>query len=246
MFKTQGRRVFAMAAAVVALTGCGPMETEGQRDDGSEMSMSQSISVISGYDIRLPATGPYTRTGYVMPRWTAPSNHAANDWIALAVVGSDVTQFVAWQYVGAAGVTSGRGDQFIIPGNADLNVQYEIRYFINDSYTLAARTPAFSIQVIPSSACGTSLSQNALPTVHFINVGATSGTVDYTFDMQGVSDRHLVYAGNTLLHDTGCTPSSGTVSLPFTNANARLRVVTQPSCDSSSSTGHYYTVSCAY
>jgi hypothetical protein len=247
MFKLQGRRVFAVAVAVAALTGCGgPVEAGVETEEGGVMSMSESISVVSGYDIRLPATGPYTLSGYVMPRWTAPANHSANDWLALAVVGSDVTQFVAWQYVGAAGLTSGRGDQFTIPASSNTGVQYEVRYFIDDSYTLGAKTPAFSVQGVPSSACGTTLNLAALPTVHFINVGATAGTVDYTFNMQGVSDRHLVYSGATLLYDTGCTPSSGTVSIPFTNANSRLRVVTQPSCDSSSSTGHSYVASCAY
>jgi hypothetical protein len=248
MFKHQGRRVFGGLVIAAALVGCGPIEGSAVgelSEDGQLSEVQQGVTIISGYNINLPAGGPYTRTGYVLPRWTAPSNHSTKDWIAMAPVGSPTSSYVAWQYVNSAGLTSGVGEGFTIPGNVDTSVQYEIRYFLNDTATLAAKSAAFSVQTIPTVQCGAGVSGGDLPTVNLVGVNKTAGTVSLNYDAQSVKDRFLVYSGGTLLFDSGCTSGVYTVPLTFSSPASQVRVVTIPSCLGDSGTGWSFSVGCA-
>jgi len=248
MFKHQGRRVFGGLVIAAALVGCGPIEgsSVGElSEDGQLSEVQQGVTIISGYNINLPSSGTYTRLGYVLPRWSAPSNHSTKDWIAMAPVGSPNSSFVAWQYVDSAGLTKGVGENFIIPVSTDTSVQYEIRYFLNDTDTLAAKSAAFSVQAIPTVQCGTSISGGDLPTVHLVNVNKTAGTVSFRYDAQSVKDRFLVYSGGTMLFDSGCTSGVYTVPLTFSSAASQVRVVTIPSCQGDSGTGWSASVGCA-
>jgi len=248
MLKLHGRSVFGGLVIAAALVGCGPVEEPAVAElseDGQLSEVQQGVTIISGYNINLPATGTYTRTGYVLPRWIAPSSHSTKDWIAMAPVGSPNSTFVAWQYVDSAGLTKGVGDKFTIPVSADTSVQYEIRYFLNDTDTLAAKSAPFSVQAMPNIQCGTSISGGDLPTVHLFNVNSTSGTVSFRYDAQSVKDRFLVYSGGTMLFDSGCVSGTYTIPLTFSAANSQVRVVTIPSCLGDSGTGWSFNVGCA-
>jgi hypothetical protein len=237
-------QLFGGLVVAMALSACGPSEVMPEPVvEGATAKVEQGISYISGYDVSVVA-GTYTNQGYVMPRWNAPSNHATKDWIALAQVGSAPTSFVAWQYVNSPGLTKGVGDQLIIPTATPTNVQYEIRYFINDSPTLAAKSSPFNLKTIPSLACGSStgyFSGDLLPTAHWVNLGATSGTVSFYFNTNSLADRVLVSTGNTVIYDSGCNVTSGWVNIPYNNANSRLRVQTLPDCgDARDPEGSYW------
>jgi hypothetical protein len=248
MLKHQGRRVFAGLVISAALVGCGPMEESAMpelSEEGQVSAVEQGISIISGYDISLMGTGTYTNTGYVLPRWSAPSNHSVKDWIALAAVGSPNSSFVAWQYVDAAGAIKGIGDKFVIPAGTDTSVQYEVRYFLNDSDTLAARSAPFSVQKVPTLQCGTSFPGANVPTAHVVPVGKTAGTVSFKYGAETVKDRYLVYSGATLLFDSGCVSGTYTIPLTFSNTSGQLRVLTQPNCTGTNSTGWSFTLGCA-
>jgi hypothetical protein len=161
--------------------------------------------------------------------------------------GSDNTSFVAFQYVDAPGATSGVGDQFTIPAGTDTSVQYEIRYFLNDTYTLAAKSAAFNVQQLPTILCGTGFSGSNVPTAHLVSVNRTAGTVSFNYDSAATyRDRFLVYSGGTLLFDSGCVLGSYTIPLTFSSNNSQVRVVTMPNCTGTSGTSFNWRVSCAY
>jgi hypothetical protein len=249
MLMKNGRRVFSGLIAALALTGCGGTEEElfsGARPEGEPVQVvEQGTSVISGYDIALRSTAAHTATGFVMPRWTAPSTHSTNDYIALAKVGSANTEFVAWSYVGSAGATNGVL-ALAIPAGVDTSAQYEVRYFLNDTTTLGAKTAAFSIQPLPIQNCAWSESGGELPEAQGVSVGKTSGTVSFSFDHGTVHDRTIVYQGTSVLFDSGCVTGGRTVSLNFSTTSGRLRVALQPSCTySSSGTGWSWNMGCA-
>jgi len=254
MFKHQARRVFGSMILAVAFVGCGPMEESAMPEgevaaEGEVVELGQSISLVSGYDIVLPtnnATLTFTNQGYVVPRWTAPSSHSTTDWVAVAVVGSPLTSFVSWQYVGAAGATKGIADQVIIPVGSDTSVQYEVRYFLNDTYTLAARSAPFNTQKIPIVACGTTISGADVPSAHYVTVGNT-GTVNFASNAFGVGERFLVFSGGVLLYDSGCVVGPRpTVPVTFNNTNGYLRVAVQTACAGgiNTSTAFNWSVSC--
>jgi hypothetical protein len=252
MIKPQVRRVFGSMVLAVAFIGCGPMEESAMPEaevaaEGEIVEMGQSVSLVSGYNIALPNdTATYTNHGYVVPRWTAPSNHSTTDWVAVAVVGSPLTSFVSWQHVGAAGATKGIADQVTIPGGSDTSVQYEVRYFLNNTYTLAAHSAPFNTQKIPIIACGTKTVVTGVPSAHYVTVGNT-GTVNFAFDAYGVRERFLVFSGGVLLYDSGCVVGAQpTVPVTFNNTNGYLRVAVQTACDGSinTSTAFEWTVSC--
>jgi SKICH domain len=78
--------------------------------------------------------------------WTAPNGHAANDWIGLYRVGTENTSYLSWQYVGSG--LSG-SENFTVPSSAD---EYHFRYFIDNSYTLAATSNSFTVGASPTPA----------------------------------------------------------------------------------------------
>lgn len=64
---------------------------------------------------------------------------SATDWVAIALEGSDIHQFISWQYTG--GGTSG-SKTFALTG---LGGSYVARAFADNSYTLAKESAAFTV-----------------------------------------------------------------------------------------------------
>ena len=62
------------------------------------------------------------------------------DWLALAAVGTPSTNYLQWVYVGA-GVTN-RTWTIALPNAAG---SYEFRLYLNNGFTVAARSPAVSV-----------------------------------------------------------------------------------------------------
>jgi hypothetical protein len=230
-----GRRMFrGVVLASLALAGCGvegeqEMVPEAVEQQGVTGEVEQGVSVIAGYDISLRSSATHTLTGFVMPRWTAPAGHSAYDWLALARVGSPVTEYISWVYVGSTD-TYGLLPVYL-PNSLDTTQQYEVRYFKNDD-TLAARTPAFNVQALPVVACPRSEGGGELPEAHAVTLGKTSGSVTFSYTGNGgeYPDRFLVYQGGSVLFDSGCTDGSGSTTIAYNNTLGRLRVVVQPSC----------------
>ncbi|HYO71290.1 MAG TPA: hypothetical protein VEU33_34945 [Archangium sp.] len=249
MFKHQGLHVFGGLLLAAALTGCGSVDEAALpqvSEDGQVAELGQSISLISGYDLRMPAAGPYTITGFLMPRWTAPTNHSPYDYITLAQEGWPNSQYVDLETVGAGGVGAGVAGGITAPAGIDLNARYEMRYFLNTG-VLAAKTATFSVKQIPSLACGASFSGGDLPTVHNINVGKTAGTASFYHDAISVKDRFVVYSSSTgqLLFDSGCISGGQTIPLTFTSADSTLRVAVASTCEGNAGTGFSFRLNCA-
>jgi hypothetical protein len=97
--------------------------------------------VPSGQDYTLSAS-PTTAAfgGTITVNWTAPVDHADNDWIAFYKVGNDNRTYITFQRP-TAGATSG-SLTFTAPNTADPTTagQYEFRYLPNDEFTEVARS----------------------------------------------------------------------------------------------------------
>ena len=75
--------------------------------------------------------------------WTAPIDHAASDWIALQLVGANPWEVASYSYVGSAGVASGQVS-IKVPASAAPG-SYELRYYVNNTYTVKAVSDAFGV-----------------------------------------------------------------------------------------------------
>jgi hypothetical protein len=106
---------------------------------------------------RTLAANPSTVTvgSSFLAQWTAPSGSNASDWIGLYAVGAPDSPSITWHYTGVA--TTG-SLSFMAPNQPG---QYELRYFLNDSYNLAVKsgpitvtplsTPSYSLTPIPTT-----------------------------------------------------------------------------------------------
>ena len=71
------------------------------------------------------------------------------------------------------------------------------------------------------------------PETRVIEMGATSGTFVFEWEMFTLKDRAIVtYEGN-VLHDTGCVGGGGTVSLTYAGSSSAITVEVIPNCDPS-------------
>jgi hypothetical protein len=112
----------------------------------------------SGQDYTLSAS-PSTAAfgGKITVNWTAPADHADNDWIALYKKENNNQTFIEFQRP-PAGASSG-SMTFSAPRTADPTTagQYEFRYLPKDEYTDVARSntvtlgPGYSVTASPST-----------------------------------------------------------------------------------------------
>jgi len=109
--------------------------------------------------------------------FNVPTNHSVQDWIGLYAVGAAAAAFESWLRVpvGATGTL-----QLSVPLNA--SGSHEVRYFVGDSYDLAATSAALSVSGSAGSYALSSPVQQATPgtdvEVNF-NVPASHGTLDW-------------------------------------------------------------------
>jgi hypothetical protein len=95
--------------------------------------------------------------GTITVNWTAPADHADNDWIALYKVGNDNRTYISYQRP-TAGAASG-SLTFTAPQTADPTTagQYEFRYLPKDEFTDVARSntvtlgPGYALTANPST-----------------------------------------------------------------------------------------------
>jgi hypothetical protein len=254
MFKHSRRHVFASLAVALALTGCAPepeMEAPvpAVKEEGGIGKTEQGVSVIPGYDVEL-WTGTYTQRGYIMPRWTAPSNHSQTDWLGLYKAGAATPNdaYLNFQHVANKGRTTQFGSAIRVPATLPTTDSYEVRYQTDNTFNLAARSTSFRVKATPTLACASAtFSGDDLPTAHFVNLGKSSGQVAFSFNMYSVKDRLQVWTDDDrLLFDSGCVAVSRNVTLNDTYPNNRLLVLSLPSCDITSygGTGYDWTMGC--
>jgi hypothetical protein len=130
--------VLMLAFSVI---GCGPgMEDMGPEAQGPELT--QTEQPLWGYSVA-PCPCTPNKIGQVMEAdWSARSGHSQFDWVGVFTPGSSQYSFHAWAYVYST-ATSGRV-------RLDLPVsmtpgQYELRYYLNDGFQLAAVSAPFTI-----------------------------------------------------------------------------------------------------
>jgi len=96
------------------------------------------------------------------------------------------------------------------------------------------------------SICSTAnASGNDAPQSISVDLGKTSGTFVFSWQMQTIKDR-MVVTTSTLapLFDTGCVSKGGSVSIPFTDSSGKIRVNVQPNCAGGSGTAWSFEVRC--
>ncbi|HMO51131.1 MAG TPA: hypothetical protein PKE26_07790 [Kiritimatiellia bacterium] len=84
------------------------------------------------------------------------------------------------------------------------------------------------------------------PETRNIEMGATSGNFNFSWEMLSQHDRMIVRYGATQLYDTGCVSGSGSVNLAFSGASSIITVEVIPNCNPATANGTlwYFTVSC--
>ncbi len=75
--------------------------------------------------------------------WTAPVSRTRKDWIALFAVGAPASAYLAGYYTGGLATGSFTFTMALAPG------QYEFRYLLNDTFSVAGRSPAISVTAAP-------------------------------------------------------------------------------------------------
>ena len=154
----------------------------------------------------------------------------ATDWLALAATGSTNYTYVQYVYVGA-GVTT-KTWTITAPSTPGT---YEFRLFLNNSYTLAATSPTFTVAagVQPALAVSaTSVAVGSSVTVTLTN-GAGGATDWLSFARVGdpnYSYAQWVYvgAGVTTRTWTVTVPSAGTYEFRLFSNNTYTRIATSP------------------
>jgi len=237
--RISSRRLILSAFLALALTACGgaledqgmPPQPEVAPQPESLSQTKQGITYISGYSVYIDP-GVYTVAGLIMPRWQVPLNSGSpeNDYVTFARVGSPVSEFLSYQYIGLNQLY-GAADQITIPTTTDTNILYEVRYFRSDG-ALAAVSEAFSVKAAPRIACGTTITNgNRVPTAHIVDLYKTSGYVAISWNMfndqfDGV---RIIQGTGTLLYDSGQRSGPGASSpVYFQNALGRVLVRTVP------------------
>jgi uncharacterized repeat protein (TIGR02543 family) len=83
-----------------------------------------------------------------------------------------------------------------------------------------------------------------LPVTRTVELGASSGTFNFTYDTYSIADRMVVtYQGSTLF-DTGCVGASGSVNLSYSGTATTVTVSVTPNCAGGTGTQWTFTVGC--
>lgn len=85
-----------------------------------------------------------------------------------------------------------------------------------------------------------------VPETHEVELGASWGTIDFSYNTASQEDRLLVTYQGLLMFDTGCVGSSGTVPLMYSGTDTKITVEVMPNCAANGSTGTVwdFSVSC--
>jgi hypothetical protein len=101
-------------------------------DPGAEPPPEESLGTASSalYTASLSAAPSSVELGQtVAVTWSAPADHITSDWVGMFKVGAANNAYLAWQYVGGAGQTSGTLT-FTVPLTPALDFgPFEFRYF---------------------------------------------------------------------------------------------------------------------
>ncbi len=82
------------------------------------------------------------------------------------------------------------------------------------------------------------------PESHTVELGQTSGTFDFSWEMYSIKDQMVVKYQGTTLFDTGCVSNSGTQAISYSGSSSEVTVDAIPNCDGTSGTSWNFTVSC--
>ena len=97
-------------------------------------------------------------------------------------------------------------------------------------------TSLITTEIAPSTSNG-----GATPQTNSIDTGETSGTITIDYNMYEIQDQMVVYAGSTLLIDTGFVSGTGTLTLNYTGSRV-ITIIMNPNGNPEPGTAWYYTV----
>jgi lysophospholipase L1-like esterase len=140
--ETTGER--AAHAAFSGGAASAPSTGGGSSDSTASGSASDAPYVLGGV-----TPDPAMPGSQVTVTWTAPSDHSATDWVAMAAASAPNTGYLKWRWVPAG--TTGTLTFVIDSGLA--TGAYEFRYFTNDSFDKVS-TVAFTVSDGGSSSYG--------------------------------------------------------------------------------------------
>jgi len=92
----------------------------------------------------------------------------------------------------------------------------------------------------------TQLSGETTPETRVIEMGRTSGTFTFSYDMVAVKDRMVVEYEGSPLFDTGCVSGSDTIYLRYSGKSSTITVRVTPNCAGGSYTYWEFSVSCPW
>lgn len=92
----------------------------------------------------------------------------------------------------------------------------------------------------------TQVSGETTPETRVIEMGRTSGTFEFSYDMIAVRDRMVVEYEGSPLFDTGCVSGSDTVYLSYSGSSRTITVRVTPNCAGGSYTYWEFAVSCPW
>jgi hypothetical protein len=150
-------------------------------------------------------------SGTLMATWSAPSRHAASDWIRLFAVGAADTDFTyPYQYTGAALSGTMTFTAPTTPGS------YEFRYFLNDGYIKAAMSNTVQVAPAPTltlSANPASINAGQSSTLTWSSTNATSCTASGGWTgTKAISGTQSVSPNTTTTYTLTCTGAGGSAS----------------------------------
>jgi len=98
----------------------------------------------------------------------------------------------------------------------------------------------------PPVACNTTQTAGGnAPETRVVELGKSSGTFDFNYEMFGIKDRMIVAYEGTQLLDTGCVSGGATVSLTYGPGSATtISVQVIPNCEATTGTSWNFTVNC--
>jgi hypothetical protein len=89
--------------------------------------------------------------GSFVANWAAPAGSSPTDWIGLFRIGAPNSPSIAWRFTG--GTTTG-GVTFTAPNQPG---QYELRYFLNNTYALVLKSDPITVSAGPVAPASYSL-----------------------------------------------------------------------------------------
>lgn len=102
--------------------------------------------------------------------------------------------------------------------------------------------PEFSIcqggVCVPRGGCGMKTEAGGdTPETHTFELGATSGTFDFTYDTYSIKDRIEVLYEGQVIFDTGCVGKAETKTITFAGSSTEVTVQVTPNCANPNSSG---------